>query len=180
MKSLLAIVLATILFLSSIVGIVIYYNNALGERDSKISALQTQIENKTSEIESLNNQISNLTNQISSLNSQLANLTGASVRIVNFVRSPSYPVLGITDYKFDLYIQNNGDVVLNNVTVSVKLTLSDNNSQGWSGRIDTLQVGEITHMGYTFEFNSMFLDGQWLVELTTPKGILAQQTFPID
>jgi outer membrane murein-binding lipoprotein Lpp len=80
-------VLIAILFVGSIAGTVIYYNGALGSKNSKINSLNN-------EINSLNNKVANLTSQISNLKSQLTNLTfiTANLPTAHLVAS-----LGITE-----------------------------------------------------------------------------------
>lgn len=60
------------LFVSSIAGLILYYNGLLTDRDSKIASLNTQLQQQ-------NNEIGNLTSQVSSLNHQIFNLTTANL-----------------------------------------------------------------------------------------------------
>jgi hypothetical protein len=56
-----------VLFASAFVGTVYYYNGLLTDRDSKIAALNTQLQQQQYEIGNLTNQLSNLSHQITNL-----------------------------------------------------------------------------------------------------------------
>jgi hypothetical protein len=57
MRTILTALIVAILFVSSIVGTVIYYNTALNNKNSKITLLQSQISNQKKEIANLTSQI---------------------------------------------------------------------------------------------------------------------------
>ena len=76
-----AALIVAILFVSALAGTIIYYNNILNDKNSKIALLKTQIANLNNETANQNNRIANLTSQISNLASQVANLTGQATKL---------------------------------------------------------------------------------------------------
>jgi hypothetical protein len=69
------ILIVAVMLVSSVGTTAFFFNNIVEDRNSKISSLESQIENQTSEIEEFNSQISNLKGQITNLTS--ANLETA-------------------------------------------------------------------------------------------------------
>jgi len=67
-------VLIAILFVSSIVGTVIHYNEVVTQKNSQIASLTNQVSNRNCEISILNGEISNLSSQ---LNYFVPNITAA-------------------------------------------------------------------------------------------------------
>ncbi len=67
-----AILIITVLFVSAIAETIVYFNNVLKEKDSKIASLTTQIPNLVSQISILNSQMANLTspNLVATLKTQ--------------------------------------------------------------------------------------------------------------
>lgn len=67
-KALVSVVIV-VLFLATISGTILYYQNVLDDRDSTISALESQVSNQTDEIADYQSQVSGLENQLASLTS---------------------------------------------------------------------------------------------------------------
>ncbi len=76
------VLIIAVLFVSAIAGTIVYYNNILNEKNSKIALLNSQIPN-------LNSQISNLKNQVTNLTSPNLVTTITTQEIPEF--SPEYP-----------------------------------------------------------------------------------------
>lgn len=113
-----------VLFISTFAGIVLYYNTALSDKDSKIT--------------SLNNEITNLTSQISNLTSEVKNLTSANlVAVLNVTEEPNnsdlvqmFPNMPVTSIPYNsLWINgsiiNTGHVMAYNAGLNVTAYTSD-------------------------------------------------------
>jgi len=176
-KALTALIVA-ILFVSSIAGTIIYYNGVVNDRNTTITSLNNQIAN-------LKNETSDLNNETSSLKDEIANLTQYEAKIVSFSSdNPVSIVFAVTEYDFNMAIENTGNVAIQNITLTANLTLSDGESSGQVQTNLTLGIGETQNVRGGVLFNNVlanltYLSQTWSVELTTPKGILAQQTFNI-
>ena len=76
-----------------------------------------------------NSEITNLNNEISDLENQISNLTKPSAKIVNFTQGGPYSIVfGASGYNFGIDVQNTGYVIIQNITLTVNMTLSDGES----------------------------------------------------
>lgn len=144
-RAIIALIVA-ILFVSVIVGTILYFQ---GQSDNEISKINVAYENFT--------------------HSQ-----------------PSSIVFGISAIEFSIYVQNTGNVIIQNSTLTVNLTLSNGETADFwphlSYPIDSLGIGENQQVTGTAVVKGVSIDvsylGQtWSFVLTTPEGIVSEPTY---
>lgn len=172
------------LFVSAIAGTMFYYNGVVNDRNLKIASLNSQIADLTNETINLNNTLTNLNSTLANLTDGIANLTIRRAKITDFSSSgPSSIVFGVSGYGFKITVTNIGNVILENMTLEVNLTLSDGESSNWSKQIDMLGIGEAQQVSWSIDINNVSVNllkfsQTWTFVITaTPKVNIAEQTF---
>ena len=106
-----------------------------------------------------------------------------NVEFENFTHGKTYSVVfGISAIEFSIYVENTGNVIVQNSTLTVNLTLSNGETSHFSYPIDSLGIGEnqqVTGMavvnGLSYAVDSL---GQtWSFVLTTPEGNALEPTY---
>lgn len=116
MRKVIVSIVIVVIFVASISSVAIYYQSLLTNRDTEISALQSQVEDK-------NQIIANLSSQVSNLESELTNLTLPKAKISSVTRDSIYPaaIVGVaTMVFFYVNVTNTGIVPINNASVVVQ------------------------------------------------------------
>lgn len=117
-------VAAILLIVTSLSGMLYYYDAVL-QKDSEISHLEAQINEKDIRIANLTSQVANLTSQLSDIENQLAgvkNQAFARANITSITYDTIYPsvVVGVsTIISFHVLVTNTGLVQMNNATVLI-------------------------------------------------------------
>jgi cell division protein FtsB len=179
-------ILIVFVLLVSLVGVTFFYfKGELDNKNSEIVSLNEQIANLKNETSNLRNETENLNNEISELNSEISNLTSYRAQIINFSSDgrPNYQSLGQSYYNFGIGVRNVGCVIIQNITLTAIMSLNNGEtSYTQSKEINSLGIG-VTHQVTGSVFikgfvGSLYGLGQtWSFKLTTPEGILAEQTF---
>ena len=74
-----AALIVAILFVSSVIGTIVYYNGIMNDENSKNASLQHQISDKNNDTSNLASQILNLKNQFTNLTRIVTKLTSANL-----------------------------------------------------------------------------------------------------
>lgn len=99
--------------------------------------------------------------------------------ISNFNSSQPYSaVFGVSDYFYSFILENTGDVPIQNITLSVTLTLSDGESASKVHTNLNLDVGEKENITGAVRFNNVSVNlrlfsQEWSIELTSLRGTIA-------
>jgi hypothetical protein len=107
-----------------------------------------------------------------------------NVKFENFTHSyPVSLVFGISGIDYSIYVENTGNVIIQNSTLTVNLTLSNRETPySWSYPINSLGVGETQQVTGSAVVEGVSIDvsylGQtWSFVLTTPEGIASEPTY---
>ena len=107
-----------------------------------------------------------------------------NVKFENFTHSqPDSLVFGVSGISYSIYVENTGNVIIQNSTLTVNLTLSNGEtSRSRSYPINSLGIGETQQITGNAIVNGVSIHvrdlGQtWSFVLTTPEGITLEPTY---
>ena len=150
-KALVSVVIV-VLFLAAISGTFLYYQNILNDKESRISALESQGTNQSEEI-------TDYKAKVSDLESQLANLTSSpKAKITDFAADMSWNNLGGVSltFFFNVTVENIFDEEITGVQVTVQ-RLKDQKSiaSGYYQLVNlgTIEPREIRQVGLSMSFS---------------------------
>lgn len=150
--------IVAILFFGLFVGAQIHYNSEVTDRDTTIASLSSQVDLLQGELDSFP-------------------LYKASIS--NFSSDGPYSVVfGVSDYFYSFILENTGDVPIQNITLTVTLTLSDGETANNIHTNIKLDVGEKQNITSTVRFNNVSVNlrlfsQEWSIELTSLRGTIS-------
>lgn len=141
-----------VLFVASISGTVLYYQGLLGDRDSRISGLESQVVDQSAEITDYQSLVSDLQRQIEN------QTLGRIVRISNVTSDKEWHNLSGVSlvFFFDITVENMVDAEVSGVQVTVqRLNTQHSVNSGYYQlyNFGTIKLGETSHVRVDIAFD---------------------------